>query len=262
MKHTDEFGDRMKAYESVFTDSKINPASWMCVRLDGKKFSKYTKGFDKPFDTRMTQTMTEVAQELVKHTHASIAYTQSDEITLLFPPTETDRIFSGKVSKINSVFASIATANFNHLIQKYAPDVTAGKGLAYFDCRVWEVPSVIEASNVILWRTQDARKNSISALFRWTAGAKAMHNLNQIQMKEYLLENNGVDWNDLEDKYRYGAYIKPIKVKRIMSPEEYHKLPNPPHELATVNIFRTDVKPVEIGYYGDLTLEQRMEFIQ
>ena len=49
----DEFGDRMKAYESVFTNQTVNTDSVLCVRIDGKRFSKFTKGFAKPFDTSL-----------------------------------------------------------------------------------------------------------------------------------------------------------------------------------------------------------------
>jgi len=45
-----DLGDRMKEYESSV---KINIESDnpFLVRLDGKNFSKFTKGFKKPFDS-------------------------------------------------------------------------------------------------------------------------------------------------------------------------------------------------------------------
>jgi len=245
----DEFGDRMKGYEAAFTDQKVNADSILCVRIDGKKFSKFTKGFAKPFDASLTKAMVDTTKQLVKDTGANAGYTQSDEITLIYTLGEKSKeyIFGGKTSKINSVFASMATANFNHLIQKYAPVTVAGKGHAYFDCRSWAVPSLVEASNVLLWRVQDSRKNSISSLFRWTAGAKKMMYKDQKQMKEYLVSEYGMDWNHLANQAKYGTYIKPV-----------------PYELDTEigKVARSKIEIVDLGYYGDLSLEERIKFIE
>ena len=254
MKH-DEFGDRMKEYESLYTNTKINNNSWMCVRIDGKKFSKFTKGFHKPFDQRITGPMVETTKALVKETHASMGYTQSDEITLLFPPTEGDRIFDSKVSKINSVFASIATAHFNKHIAEHTDK------FAYFDCRTWAVPSTVEASNVLLWRVQDAKKNSVSALFRWTAGAKAMHGLDQAAMKEYLQKNKMIFWDDIPNKWKYGTYVKPVKKWNLLTDEEMSKIPSLRRSTG-IQVLRTRIEELDLGYFGDLTLQERTEVIQ
>jgi len=240
----DDFGDRMKAYESVYTGSKITPPDYLCVRIDGKRFSKYTKAFKKPFDDILQTTMLATTKHLVEETSATLGYVQSDEISLFFPPNEAghDFIFGGKTSKINSVFASIATAFFNSILQREDGQ------LAYFDSRAFAAPTGIEASNVLLWRAADARKNSISALFRWTAGKSAMHGLNQTQMKRYLLENNSVDWEDLPVHYKYGTFVAPRTV-----------------EVNSVNsdsVLRTKVEVVQnLGWIGDLPLEVRVALV-
>jgi tRNA(His) 5'-end guanylyltransferase len=80
----------MKAYESAFTSTKLDPSQYMCVRIDGRRFSKFTKPFTKPFDWRVTKAMVTTTKALVKETHASVGYTQSDANTELifdtFPP--------------------------------------------------------------------------------------------------------------------------------------------------------------------------------
>ena len=255
----DEFGDRMKDLEKVYTSTRIEPPDVLCVRLDGKGFSKFTKGFEKPFDDGLSEVMIKTTERLVKETHASIGYTQSDEITLIYEPNENghEYIFGGKTSKINSVFASMAAANFNALLMRNSKDK-----LAYFDCRAFAAPSLVEASNVLLWRVQDARKNSISALFRWTAGHKAMNKLDQSAMKSYLLENNNVDWNDLPNRYKYGTYVKPVVVETHLTKEELAKIPEANRPGADVKVKRTKIERVDIGYYGDLSLEQRVEFLK
>lgn len=256
----DDFGNRMKDLEKVYTSARIEPPDVLCVRLDGKGFSKFTRGFKKPFDDSLSETMIKTTERLVKETHASIGYSQSDEITLIYEPNETghEYIFGGKTSKINSVFASMAAANFNDLIKQYS-DVDK---LAYFDCRAFAVPSMVEASNVLLWRVQDARKNSVSSLFRWTAGHKAMKNLNQADMKSYLLEYKQTDWNDLPKKYKYGTHVKPVTTESYLSQEELAKIPVNKRVPENILVTRTKIERVDIGYYGDLSLEQRVEFLK
>lgn len=251
----DEFGDRMKALEGAFTSTKVAADKWMAVRIDGRGFSKFTKGFTKPFDLTVHQAMVTTTKALVKETHASVGYTQSDEITLLYPPTEGERIFGGKVSKINSVFASMATAHFNHHI---------GEGvdrLAYFDCRVWEVPSDVEASNTLLWRVQDARKNSISCYFRWTVGHKQMQNLSGDQMIQYLKDNGHSGWETLLNFWKYGTYVKPVLRESYLDEEQLEKIPE--HKRPTdLKVMRTVIQTVDLGYFGDLSIDQRVNFVK
>jgi tRNA(His) 5'-end guanylyltransferase len=258
MKH-DEFGDRMKALEGAFTSTKVSPDKWMAVRTDGRGFSKFTKGFTKPFDGHLANIMITTTKALVKETHASVGYTQSDEITLLYPPTEGERIFGGKVSKINSVFASIATAHFNIHMQTSYPRVV--DKLAYFDCRVWEVPTDIEASNTLLWRVQDARKNSISSYFRWTVGHKQMQNLSGEQMIQYLKDNGHLEWDHLHNMWKYGTYVKPVAREEYLDEEQLEKIPE--HKRPTdLKVMRTTIQTVDLGYFGDLSLEQRASFVK
>ncbi len=239
----DEFGNRMKGLEQKYTSLVVPISDILCVRLDGKGFSKFTKRFTKPFDQVMTDVMAETTKFLVKELNAKISYTQSDEITLIFSASEkqNEHIFGGKVSKINSIIASMATATFNHFMQKQSPLKTAGIGLAYFDCRSWGVSSKVEASNVILWRVHDCRKNSISATFRWNCGKADMMNKSGKEMIEYMKER-GLDWNDLSPQWKYGIFFQR---------ENYIKN----------GVIRSHVVEKPNIYYGDLTLEERINYI-
>ena len=251
----DEFGDRMKALEKEFTSQKISPKKWMAVRVDGKGFSKFTKGFKKPFDENIWTAFLETTKAIVSGTGASVGYFQSDEITLLYPPVEGERMFGGKTSKINSVFSSMATAHFN--------DSGMWKKLALFDCRCWEVDDVSEASNVILWRAQDAKKNSISSHFRWTVGHAEMKGLSGVQMREYLKEHEFPLWEDVEMKYRYGTFVKPRTVTRLLEDEELMKIPEHKRsEFKSTPVVRRVIEEKMSRYFGDLTFSERVEFIQ
>jgi tRNA(His) 5'-end guanylyltransferase len=256
----DDFGDRMKAYEKEYTSAYVPIDQILCVRIDGKGFSKFTKGFKKPFDDRLGETMKKTMMTLVKETHASIGYTQSDEITLIYTPKEnaSEYIFGGKVSKINSILASMATYHFN----KFLSDSIVVDKPAFFDCRAWAVPDLIEASNVLLWRVQDARKNSISSLFRWTAGHSKMHGLSGDEMKTLLKSDYFTDWDELPNKYKHGTYAKPVTVYSFLTKDELIKIPEHKRHSADVLIKRTKIQELDLGFLGDYSLEQRMEIVK
>jgi len=256
----DIFGDRMKSYEKEYTSAYVPIDQILCVRIDGKGFSKFTKGFKKPFDDILGETMKKTMMALVKETHASIGYTSSDEITLIYTPGEksSEYIFGGKVSKINSILASMATFHFNKLLSVYI-DVDKP---AFFDCRTWAVPDLAEASNVLLWRVQDARKNSISSLFRWIAGHSKMHGLSGEEMKALLKSDYFTDWNELSNKYKYGTYAKPVIEYSFLTQDEMAKIPEHKRTSADVLIKRTKIRELDLGFFGDYTLEQRMEIVK
>jgi len=256
----DSFGDRMKMLEKVYTASHVPIDQILCVRIDGKGFSKFTKSFRKPFDDRIGDPMTYTMKKLVENTHASIGYVQSDEISLIYTPGEksSEYMFGGKVSKINSVLASMATWYFNYILGAYIEHDKP----AFFDCRAWAVPDLTEASNVLLWRVQDARKNSISSLFRWTAGHSKMHGLSGEEMKALLKSDYFTDWDALPNKYKYGTYAKPVTVESYLTQEELMKIPEHKRPEADVLVKRTKVQELDLGFFGDYALEQRMEFVK
>ena len=129
-------GDRIKSYEAT-TENRLLPHLPIVVRLDGRSFSKFTKGMVTPFDKKFRQAMVEVTKYLVEQTHAKIGYTQSDEISLvLYSDNEKNGsvLFDGRVQKIASNFASMASVKFLLEMQKYFPEkVSEGKVLPSFD---------------------------------------------------------------------------------------------------------------------------------
>jgi tRNA(His) 5'-end guanylyltransferase len=256
----DEFGDRMKDYERNYTSHRVSTDQILCVRIDGKGFSKFTKGFKKPFDDRLSDAMIQTTKKLCAETHASFSYTQSDEITLIYTPGEkaTEYMFGGKVSKINSILASMATFHFNKFLSVYI-DVDKP---AFFDCRAWAVPDLVEASNVLLWRVQDARKNSISSLFRWTAGHSKMHGLSGEEMKTLLKSDYFTDWDELPNKYKYGTYAKPVTTESYLTQDELMKIPVHKRPDSSVLVKRSKIQELNLGFFGDYTIEHRVEYIE
>lgn len=88
----DSIGDRQKQYEAV-NDRILVPKMPFIIRVDGKAFHTYTRGFVKPFDEIMCNTMIEVTRKLCEEIPGAVlGYTQSDEITIVCKYT--DRIKS------------------------------------------------------------------------------------------------------------------------------------------------------------------------
>lgn len=217
-------GDRMKQYEQVQTSRKLIPRLPVCVRLDGRAFHTFTKGLTRPFCPELTQIMCEVTKHLVKEFKACFGYTQSDEISLIFwsDNKESEIIFGGKIHKINSVLAALASSKFTSMIDSLLPE-KSGK-IVSFDCRTWQVPSLEEAANVILWRYRDARKNSISMLAQHHFSHKELNKKNS-EDKLHMLSEKGIDWNLYPDSFKYGTFIRSEKVLKKLTDNELKKIP-------------------------------------
>lgn len=223
MKNADELGDRMKDYERRETGRRFFPTLPVYARIDGRGFSKFTKGMNRPFDQRMTDAMIEVTRHLVKETHATIGYVQSDEISLVWmaPDYQSDIFFNGKEQKMVSVLASMAAAKMGHVIRGWVPFEDR---LPNFDARVLQLPNTHEAANMFLWRALDAQKNAVSMACRAIASANKMHGKGQRQMLEMVAEA-GVDYDAYPDAFRKGTFVRRRKIERALTPEELAKIP-------------------------------------
>lgn len=223
MKKND-LATRMKAYESCY-DIRIPARTYVIVRLDGKNFSKYTEMFEKPFDDKLSNVMDVATIELCKYLHPKFAYTQSDEISLVFTDVEnieTELIFDGKVQKLCSISASKVTTAFNKTMLKILALFKYNKNElfekiisgnfpeidAVFDSRVYIIPDFREVSNYIIWRQQDCTRNSVSM----AASANFPHGLldgkSSEEKQEMLFTEKGINWNDYLTKYKRGTIIK------------------------------------------------------
>lgn len=153
-KNGDELGDRMKSYENIESERRLSPDKPFIARLDGKTFSKFTRGLAKPYDSRLSELMWATTKHLIKTTGATVGYTQSDEITLLYNTMEgigkAERYYDGRIQKLTSVLAGMATAYF---VRHLDTAITEKSGtMPLFDCRVWSVPNVKEVANTVIWR--------------------------------------------------------------------------------------------------------------
>lgn len=253
--------DRMKYYEKTFIHQQAIKGLPIIARIDGRNFSSFTKNMIKPFDYTFLKCMEETTKHLVKETGANIGYTQSDEITLIWKNNKDGLWFEGKLQKMVSQLAAQATVAFNHNLGLwFANDKELKEKFPTFDARVWQVPSDFEASNVLVWREQDAIKNSISMACHSVFSHKEMLNKNSAEKLQMLLDK-GIDWNKYKHHARQGIFIKRKVIERPYYAHEIDELPekHQAKEDPLLLVKRNVYVSLEENFVG-LTMLQKLVF--
>lgn len=241
----DDLGDRMKNYELVETGRMLNPRLPIYVRIDGRAFSSLTRSMRKPYDARMTACMHHATKQVVRHTKALVGYTQSDEISLLYyyPDPLTQPLFAGKVHKLTSVLPALVTSAFVLELQQqfdpteYEPMLDR---LPHFDARAVNLPTTTEATNMLLWRVMDARRNAITSAARTAYSARAIFKKNAGEMLQ-MLSDKGIIFDRFPISFRFGTFFhRVLSEVRLTSaqlaqiPEKYRPAEGQPFIRHTV----------------------------
>lgn len=223
----DNLGDRMKGYENI-ERRYLSRRTPTLIRLDGKAFHSFTKGFQKPFDMVLMQTMWDTTNYLCKNiVGCKIGYTQSDEIQLLltdYDNINTEAWFDKNIIKMTSISASMATLAFNNAFEnnickwesevKDIADKLLKQSMVYwkrintalFDSRVYNIPKE-EVCNAFIWRQQDATRNAIQMVGQANFSHKQLQNKNCNQIQEMLFQEKQLNFNDFPTYQKRGACI-------------------------------------------------------
>lgn len=254
----DDFGDRMKAYERLRTSDTLEVGKVYYARLDGRGFSKFTKGLQRPYDSRMSEAMIEVTRYLVSKTNANIGYTQSDEISLVwYVKPESEMMFGGKIQKIVSTLASMATVRFVVELTKVGLDDYVER-LPHFDCRLFELPSLTEGANAILWREQDASRNAVSMAAHHHFGHKKLIGKNTPE-KIAMLAEAGVDFEDYPDFFKRGTFVQRMSYFVTLDEETRMKIPASKRPREGTKVQRNSVEEVFMPKFS--TVANRVEVV-
>lgn len=243
-------GDRMKTYEYQETSRRLIPGLPVYARIDGRNFSNFTKKFNRPFDYNMSSMMIETTKFLVEETHAAVGYTQSDEISLAWLPSEGENnmIFGGKTFKMISNIASLATAKFNHLGINHDGSMEIRQAtyekLPTFDCRVCQMPTINELIYMFIWRERDAMKNAVSMSASAYFSHKSLQGLTGNEKQEKLLSEKGVKFDDYPAFFKHGTYIRRVNVETLLTTEELFKIPV--HHRPTGSVIRKKTVSLDI----------------
>lgn len=241
MTSKDALGDSCKQLEMAAIGSKAMRGLPLLCRLDGRAFSTFTKGLNRPYDDGMVRCMVETTKYLVDETHALVGYTQSDEISLMWwvdEDTTSQFPFDGRFQKLTSVFASMASVKFSSMLPAYLPS-KAGK-LPVFDCRVWQVPSKKSALSNFVWREDDCLKNSVSSAAQAFYSTKELHKKNSSDKHEMLFQK-GINFNDYPAYFKRGTYVKRRSIERLLTEEERVKIPEAHRPDKGIMVTRTNL---------------------
>ncbi len=255
-------GDWCKWLEKNFSPELMIPTLPVIIRLDGNNFHNWTKGLERPFDGQLTDLMIDTTKYLVKETNAVVGYTQSDEITLiLYSDNRKTAIYNeGKKQKILSKLTGLCVSYFNERRAEFLPN---HKKIANFDCRIYQTPSLHDACVQLLWRENDAVKNSISMLAQSLFSHKQLQHLNGNQMQDKMMVEKGVNWNNLETKYKRGSYVKRMKILKPFTTEELSELPpqHNAHKNPNLIIERNVFKQMEYPIFNKIANKVEVIFL-
>lgn len=222
MNKKDSLGDRMKEFYENRSKLYLPRRVPVIIRLDGKAFHSFTKGFKRPYDEVFHKAMNRTLQYLCENIQGcKLGYTQSDEITLLltdYDTITTDAWFGYGMQKVCSVAASMATLKFNQAFRTAVNEETSGKEVdeyavtlfkardkgAMFDARCFSIPKE-DVTNCFIWRQQDATRNAIQMLGQCNFSHKELQGKSCNDIQDMLMTQKGINFNDMPVEFKRGV---------------------------------------------------------
>ena len=223
-----DLGDWMKDYE-IYSTMKVPKNSNVIIRLDGRKFHSLAKGLNlvKPYDDNFYKIIANVCLDIFNQFAPRFIYTFSDEISILL-----DEIpFSGRVEKINSVFASLASSSFTYyLLHDYSNEFDLNnlsdnerKNVfpISFDSRIIPIDDA-SISSYFKWRQDECWRNCINGYGIWAlkkecSNEEANERIKGLKSSDIhdLLFERGINLNDVETwkKRGIGIYKKSWEIE-------------------------------------------------
>lgn len=226
MPDRDSLGTRMKTYYEEVPKFRLYRRTPVAIRIDGKAFHTFTRGFKKPFDEILIKSMQQTMLYLCENIQGCVlGYTQSDEITLIlqdYKTLTTSAWFDYEIQKICSISASMATMAFNKFFEQNVYDdnplgsvnsencelintyINAIKKGAMFDARCFNIPKE-EVTNLIFWRQLDAARNSVQMVGQAYFSHKELQNKSCNDIQDMLMEKYNINWNDFPTTQKRGS---------------------------------------------------------
>ena len=253
MSVNDELGKRMKDYYETVSKTKLIRRTPVAIRLDGRSFHTFTRGFARPFDEILIKSMQNTMKYLCENIQGCVlGYHQSDEITLIlidYKKLTSSAWFDYEVQKMCSIAASMATMAFNKFFNE---EVKAHAGLdlydklletycnacdkgAMFDARVFNIPKE-EVTNLIYWRQLDAARNSVQMVGQSYFSHKQLQNKSCNQIQDMLMTEKGINWNDFPTHQKRGSCCIKSETTTTAFVEGETKTVERPHWYIDLNI--------------------------
>lgn len=243
MNSYNKLGKRMKTFYEQIPKTKLMRRTPVIIRVDGKAFHTFTRGFQIPFDDVLIETMQQTMKCLCESIQGCVlGYCQSDEISLVlvdYKKLESAAWFDYEVQKMCSVAASIATLAFNknldRIVSRECKDQSIDetnslvrshlKALdhgAMFDARVFNIPKE-EVTNYFYWRQLDASRNSVEMVGHANFTTKELHGKSCNEVQDMLVLQKGINWNNFPTYQKRGSAC--FKEKYLVDRVTHEELP-------------------------------------
>lgn len=213
--------ERMKELRGR-TDYLLDEDKDIMIMIDGHNFSKNVKNlFVVPFSDIFAQMMNQTAIYVAKNLQGcKFAYVQSDEITFYVKTNKELReeqklgsiIYGGRLCKIQSIVAGMATKFFNYLLtdhirnKNYSEEYIV-KHLIEFDCKAWNVNSMEDVYSYLIWRQNDCIRNSKQQFAQAYCSHEELIGKNTDEQIELVLKKTGKNWYKFDEGFKYGRFI-------------------------------------------------------
>ncbi|XP_034474168.1 probable tRNA(His) guanylyltransferase [Drosophila innubila] len=203
----------VKSYEQ---DDRILPNVWIVIRIDGKKFHKFSNAhrFEKPNDENALNVMNAAGIAVMQEFRDIVlGYGQSDEYSFVF--RKDTAAFKRRASKlltyVTSLFSSSYVMNWAKWMDrplKYAP---------CFDGRTVLYPSDENLRDYLSWRQADVHVNNLYNTAFWKLVLESGLTNQQAEERlrgtlsadknELLFQQFGINYNNLPAMYRKGTIL-------------------------------------------------------
>ena len=237
---------RMKEYESVTTGLSLVRRLPIYARIDMRAGHTWCRGLDKPFDIDYSNAMKAATSYVTDETGAALGFCQSDEASFVWPD-DTKVPFGTRLFKLQSVLASMFTGAFIKACLGTKLEQKVWRRAPSFDCRVANMPDLSECANMILWRSRDSVKNSITLLALEHFSNKEIHKKSG-EEKIRMLAEKGIDYNTaVAEDLREGAFFRRETYERELTAEEVAKIPEKARPAAGTAVTRSRTTQFSLG---------------
>ncbi|XP_060667170.1 probable tRNA(His) guanylyltransferase [Drosophila nasuta] len=203
----------VKSYE---LDDRILPNVWIVIRIDGKKFHKFSNAhkFEKPNDINALNLMNAAGIAVMKEFRDIVlAYGQSDEYSFVFRKDTTayKRRASKLLTYVTSLFSSSYVMSWPQWMDRqlsYAP---------CFDGRIVLYPTDENLRDYLSWRQADVHVNNLYNTAFWKLVLQSGLTNQQAEERlrgtfsadknELLFQEFGINYNSLPPMFRKGTIL-------------------------------------------------------
>ena len=192
----------------------------------------------------MTAAMQFTADALCKEFNCSLVETHSDEISLGW--TELEKApFDGEYFKLVSNLASYATSAFLCRIRPFIPDKLERGEYPSFDCRVFQVPSLIELANLFVWRQNDCMRGCLNQYAQQFFSHKELEGKSGADRLKMCLDAGHDYEGKVNPVFKYGYFCR-RETYRAPIPEEFRT----PFDIANniTTVVRSRISKFDVNF--------------